>query len=77
MCVCVCVCVCVYIYIYIYTHIHTILHTESSVGIANRYGLYRPGIESRWRRDRPWCPPSLLYNGYWAIPGSKAAGSWR
>ena len=24
-----------------------------SVGIANRYGLDGPGIESRWRRDFP------------------------
>ena len=44
----------------------------SSVGIATRYGLDVPGVESRWgrgeifrtRQDRPWCPPSLLYNGY-------------
>ena len=24
--------------------------------------------------DRPWGPPSLLYNGYWVFPGGKAAG---
>jgi hypothetical protein len=29
------------------------------------------------RPDRPWGPPSLLYNGYRVIPGSKAAGAWR
>ena len=34
------------------------------------YGLYGLGIESQWGRafrsrpDRPWYPPSLLYNGY-------------
>ena len=26
---------------------------DSSVGIATRYGLDGPGIESRWRRDFP------------------------
>ena len=50
---------------------------SSSVGIATGYGLDRPGIESRGDeifqtcRDRPWGPPSLLYNGYCVIPGSK------
>jgi hypothetical protein len=40
------------------------------VGIATRYELDGPGIEIRWGRDfpyrpdRPWDPPSLLYNGY-------------
>ena len=48
----------------------------SSVGMATDYGLDGPGIESRWgevfrRPDRPWGPPSLLYNGYWVFPGSK------
>jgi hypothetical protein len=28
------------------------------------------------RPDRPWGPPSLLYNGYRVIPGGKAAGAW-
>jgi hypothetical protein len=42
-----------------------------------RYGLDGPGIESRWgeifrtRPDRPWGPPSLLYNGYRVFPGVK------
>jgi hypothetical protein len=41
---------------------------DSSVGIATRYGLDGPEIEFRWgeifrtRPDRPWGPPSLLYN---------------
>jgi hypothetical protein len=51
----------------------------SSVGIATDYGLDGPGIESRWgarfsaRPDRPWVPPSLLYNGYRtaSFPGGK------
>jgi len=44
---------------------------DSSVGMATRYGLEGPAIESRWgghffrtRLDRPWGPPSLLCNGY-------------
>ena len=49
----------------------------SSVGIATAYGLDGPGIESRWGEifrtspDRPWGPPSLLYNGYRVLPGGK------
>jgi hypothetical protein len=31
----------------------------------------------RTRPDRPWGPPSLLYNRYRVIPGDKAAGAWR
>ena len=58
---------------------------DRSVGIATRYGLNRPGIESRWggetsrtRPDRPWSPSSLLNNGYRvSFPGGKAAGAWR
>ena len=55
---------------------------DSSVGIATRYGLDGPGIESRWRRDFPppsrpaLGPPSLMYNGYRIFPGGKAAGTW-
>ena len=30
----------------------------------------------RTRPDRPWGPPSLLYNKYWVFPGGKAAGAW-
>jgi hypothetical protein len=26
--------------------------------------------------DRPWGPPSLIYNGYRVFQGSKAAGAW-
>ena len=55
----------------------------SSVGIATRYGLDGPGIESRWGQifrilpDRPWGPHSLLYNEYRFFPGGKADGAWR
>ena len=31
----------------------------------------------RTRPDRPWGPPSPLYNGYRVFPGGKAAGVWR
>jgi hypothetical protein len=48
---------------------------NSSVGIATRYGLDGPGIESC--PDRPWGPPNLLYNVYRVFPGGKAAGAWR
>jgi hypothetical protein len=53
----------------------------SSVSKATAYGLDSPGIESRWGRDctrpdRPWGPPSLLYNGYPVFPVGKAAGAW-
>jgi hypothetical protein len=54
---------------------------DSVVGIATRYGLEGPGIESRWgeifRTYRDWLrgPPSLLYNGYWVFPEAKAAGA--
>ena len=57
---------------------------DSSVGMATRYGLEGPGIESQWggkifrtRPDRPWGPPSLLYNGYRVFPEGKAVGAWR
>jgi len=29
------------------------------------------------RPDRPWVPPSLLYNGYRFFPGCKTARAWR
>jgi len=56
---------------------------DSSVGIATRYWLDGPGIESHWgeifrtRPDRPGYSPSLLYNGYIVFPGGKAADAWR
>ena len=54
---------------------------DSSVGTATHYGLDGPGMKSWWGRDfrtrpdRPWGPPSLLYNRYWVFQGVKAAGS--
>ena len=47
------------------------------VGIATGYALDGPGIESRWGEifrtcpDRPWSPPSLLYNVYRVFPWGK------
>ena len=29
---------------------------------------------ARFSADRPWGPPSLLYNGYWVFPGVKRPG---
>ena len=50
----------------------------SVVSIATGYRLDGPGIESWWGGeifrtcpDRPWGPPSLLYNGYQFFPGGK------
>ena len=48
----------------------------SSVSIVNDYGLDGQGMNlcaARFsaRPDRPWGPPSLLYNGYWVFPGGK------
>ena len=48
----------------------TFTFSYTSVGIATRYGLDSPEIESRWRRDFPHParsalgPPSLLCSGY-------------
>jgi hypothetical protein len=57
---------------------------DSSVGIATRYKLGSPGIESRCGidfphtgPDRPWVQPSLLSNAYRVFAGCKAAGAWR
>jgi len=50
----------------------------SSVGIATGYGLHGPRFEYRWGEifhtcpDRPWGPPSLLYNGYRVFHGVKS-----
>jgi hypothetical protein len=42
-----------------------------------RAGRSSGGKIFRTRPDRPWVPPSLLYNGYRVIPWGKAAGAWR
>ena len=61
----------------IYTLINMGSGPGSVVGIVTAYGLDGPGIESQWGEifrtspDRPWGPPSLLYNGYRVFPGGK------
>ena len=69
--------------VFYFIMLYSIVGRDTPVGVATRYRLDGPGIESRWGRDfphlpdRPWGPPSLLYNGYRVFPGSKAAGTWR
>jgi len=47
---------------------------DSSVSIVTRYS---PGGEIYHTcPNRPWGPPSLLYNGYQVFPRGKAAGAW-
>ena len=64
------------------THPSACVGRDSSVGIATRYELDGPGIESLWGRDfqhrpdRPPSLPSLLHSGYRVFPGGKAAGAW-
>ena len=59
----------------------TLVGRDNLVGMATRYGLDGPEIESRWganfrtRPDRPWGPTSLLCNGYRvSFPGVKRPG---
>ena len=50
--------------------------------IATDYGLDDPGSNPDGARlsarpDRPWDPPSLLYNGYRVFPGGEGDRSGR
>jgi hypothetical protein len=66
-------------YISYMTALHVAGGPGSSVGIATGYGLDGQGIESqcgeifRTCPDRPWDPPTLLYNGYRVFPGVKSS----
>jgi hypothetical protein len=62
-------------------YIHNGRGLGSSVGVVTGHGLdvlgSNPSGEEifRTRPDRPWGPPSLLYNEYRVFPGGKAAGA--
>jgi hypothetical protein len=69
--------------LWLYNNSILIILRNSTIGIMTRYELDgaviepRGGENFRTRPDRPWGPPSLLYNGYRVYPGDKAAGAWR
>ena len=57
---------------------------DSSGGIATRYGLDGPGIESRWRarvsapvQTGPGAYPASCTMGSGSFLGGKAVGAWR
>jgi len=56
------------------------VNRDSSVGIATRYRLNRPGIESRWGRDFPHLSSPALGPTQPPVPdlsaGDKAAVAW-
>jgi hypothetical protein len=71
-----------------YTELYTANSTFSAgrysvVGVATRYGLDGPGIESQWRRDLPHLSRLALgpnqHPIQWVpgLPGGYAAGAWR
>jgi len=68
-----------------YNCICNMCRVDEWAGVATRYGLDGPGIESQWGRrnfrirpDRPWGPPSLLSQWVPGLsPGGKATGAWR
>ena len=59
------------------TYLSKVSGPGSVVGIATGYGLDGPGSNPgggeifRTCPDRPWDPPSLLYNGYRVFPWGK------
>ena len=53
---------------------HSSVGRDSSVGIATRYGLDCPGIESRWGRD--FSHPSRSALGPTQLPNTMGAGSF-
>jgi len=69
-------------YVELYSIITSGVGRGGSVGIATelRAGQYGDrilvGARFSARPDRPWGPPSLLYNRYRKFPGDKTAGAW-
>jgi hypothetical protein len=70
------------------SHINTQCDTHTGTGIAQSVQRLATGWTVRasnpgggeiyqTRPDRPWGPPSLLYNAYRVFPGGKTAGAWR
>jgi hypothetical protein len=54
---------------------------QSVQGLAMGWAVRESNLSGdeifRTSPDRPWGPPSLLYNGSRFFPGDKAAGVWR
>jgi hypothetical protein len=56
---------------------HFVINTVLILTLATGYGLDSPGSNPgggeifRTCPDRPWGPPSLLYNGYGVFPGGR------
>ena len=49
---------------------------DSLLAGRSRHRMQVGGKISGARPNRPWGPPSLLYNGYRVFPGGKAAEAW-
>jgi len=62
----------IYIYIYIYAHVgrvaQSVYRLTTSWTVRDRIPVWTTFSS---RPDRPWGPPSLLYNGYRIFPGVK------
>jgi hypothetical protein len=59
----------IYMCVYIYIYIHIILHTDSSVGIANRYGLDCRGLNPGGGEIGPGAHPASYTMGTGPFPG--------
>ena len=72
-----------FLFVSIYLRSSYVLDRDSSVGVATRYGLDGPGIESRWGarfsasvHTSPGAHPASHTVGTGSFPGGKAAGAW-
>jgi len=58
-----------------YVKVVKILQCPGDIRLATGWTVLgsNPGEGEIFRTgpDRPWGPPSLLYNGYWVFPGGK------